>query len=77
MSRQLVSMVAECLVDRPGQVSVEEFDSGGVTVLELDVHPDDRGKIIGREGRTIQSLRSLLAAAGQARGKAWRLELLD
>jgi predicted RNA-binding protein YlqC (UPF0109 family) len=77
VSRTLVSLVAECLVDNPGRVSVREFDTGQVSVLELDVHPDDRGKIIGREGRTIQSLRSLLAAAGQARGRAFRLELLD
>ena len=73
MSGDLVRLVAEALVERPGQVRVEERGDD----VRLDVHPDDRGKVIGREGRTIQALRSLLAVSSRRRGRAWRHDLIE
>ncbi len=73
MSGELVRLIAEALVERPGQVRVEERGDE----IALDVHPDDRGKVIGREGRTIQALRSLLAVSSRHQGRAWRLDLLE
>jgi predicted RNA-binding protein YlqC (UPF0109 family) len=61
---EFVLTVAKSLVDKPGEVSarwVEAPDGGGF--VELTVNPEERGKIIGRRGRTIESLRTLATAA--------------
>jgi uncharacterized protein len=65
------------LVDRPEQVRVEAVDRQGGAVLEVRVAPADVGKIIGREGRTIDALRALLSARSAAEGERYDLELIE
>ena len=61
--RELVESIAKALVDHPDQVQVNSVEGEQVTVLELRVHPEDLGKVIGRQGRTAKSIRTLLGAA--------------
>jgi predicted RNA-binding protein YlqC (UPF0109 family) len=74
---ELIAMIARALVDRPADVHVSEFDEEGDTVLELEVAPEDIGKIIGRQGRTVRALRSLLGAAGMKQRRRYVLEVLE
>jgi predicted RNA-binding protein YlqC (UPF0109 family) len=75
--RALVEQVAKALVDEPGQVSVNQVEEGGETVLELTVATNDLGKVIGRQGRTARALRTLLGAAGLRLHKHFELEILE
>ena len=75
--RQLVLHLARGLVREPGRVRVHEHVEGGETVLELEVAPADRGRVIGREGRTASALRVLLEALARRRGGSCALEILD
>jgi predicted RNA-binding protein YlqC (UPF0109 family) len=61
---ELMTSLAKALVDRPGEVRVEPLTAETETVLRLYVAPDDLGKLIGRQGRTARSLRTILGAAG-------------
>ncbi|HUK24585.1 MAG TPA: KH domain-containing protein [Terriglobales bacterium] len=75
--RLLIEQVAQLLVDTPDEVLVHQVDEDGETVLELDVAPEDVGKLIGRHGRTARALRCLLAAAGTKTHKRLALEILE
>jgi len=75
--RLLVEQIAKSLVDEPDQVSVNQVEEGPETVLELTVAPNDMGKVIGRQGRTVRSLRSLVNAAGVRFQKRFALEILE
>ena len=75
--KTLIEYCARQLVDHPEGVHVDEHDTGDTTVLTLRVSPGDLGKVIGREGRTAQSLRTLLAAAAAAEGRRATLEIAD
>jgi predicted RNA-binding protein YlqC (UPF0109 family) len=74
---ELVTYLARALVDRPDQVELRTQTVDGGTVLELKVAPEDVGKVIGRDGRTINAMRAVLAVAAQRRGVKVRLEVLD
>ncbi|HJZ51267.1 MAG: KH domain-containing protein [Candidatus Acidiferrales bacterium] len=73
----LVEDIAKALVDHPDQVQVRAVEGEQVTVLELRVAPDDLGKVIGRQGRTAKSIRTLLGAAGMKLKKRFTLEILE
>ncbi|MGA2718920.1 MAG: KH domain-containing protein [Candidatus Acidiferrales bacterium] len=75
--KELVEQIARALVDHPEQVQVNAVDGEQVTVLELKVAPDDLGKVIGRQGRTAKSIRTLLGAAGMKLRKRFTLEILE
>ncbi len=75
--RALVEQIAKALVDEPGQVSVQAVDSEQATVLELRVAPNDLGKVIGKQGRTARSIRTLLGAAGMKLHKRFTLEIVE
>ena len=75
--RALVEQIARALVDEPGQVSVQAVDGEQVTVLELRVAPNDLGKVIGKQGRTARSIRTILSAAGMKLRKRFTLEILE
>jgi predicted RNA-binding protein YlqC (UPF0109 family) len=75
--RELVESIAKALVDHPDDVIVHAVDGEQVTVLELRVHPEDLGKVIGRQGRTAKSIRTLLGAAGMKLRKRFTLEILE
>jgi predicted RNA-binding protein YlqC (UPF0109 family) len=75
--KQLVEDIARALVDLPDEVHVEEVQGEQVTVLELRVAPTDLGKVIGKQGRTARSIRTLLGAAGMKLNRRFQLEILD
>jgi hypothetical protein len=74
---QLIIYLARALVDQPDQVSVRASDAEGARLFELKVAPEDVGKVIGRDGRTVGALRTLLGAAAQKQGQKVRLEIQD
>ena len=69
--------VVRRFVEEPGAVSVEELERGGDAVLRLTVAESDRGKVIGRQGRIIRSLRTLARAGGAREGKRYLLEIAE
>jgi hypothetical protein len=75
--KDLVEAIAKALVDHPDQVQVRSVDGEQVTVFELRVHPEDLGKVIGRQGRTAKSIRTILGAAGMKIKKRLTLEILE
>ncbi|HUK87922.1 MAG TPA: KH domain-containing protein [Terriglobales bacterium] len=75
--RALVEQIAKALVDEPDQVTVHAVDGEQVTVLELRVGPNDLGKVIGKQGRTARSIRTILGAAGMKLRKRYTLEILE
>ncbi len=75
--RMLVEQIAKALVDEPEQVSVQVVEGEQVTVLELRVGTNDVGKVIGKQGRTARSLRTILGAAGMKLHKRFTLEILE
>jgi uncharacterized protein len=78
MSRALLEYVTEWLVDNPDEVEIAEVEGErGATVFEISVHPDDVGKMIGKRGRIIRSLRALARAAGQRDGQSVLVEVVD
>jgi len=75
--RALIEQVAKALVDAPDEVSVTPVDEGEVTVLELEVAPNDVGKVIGRSGRTARAMRNLVGAVGMKSNRRVELEILE
>ena len=75
--KDLVEAIAKALLDHPEQVQVRAVEGEQVTVLELRVHPEDLGKVIGRQGRTAKSMRTILGAAGMKLRKRLTLEILE
>ena len=77
MFKDLIEYIATSLVDQPDQVKVHEILGEKVTVLELSVAEEDLGKIIGRHGRTLKSIRNILYTAGIKANKRVALELIE
>jgi predicted RNA-binding protein YlqC (UPF0109 family) len=75
--RMLVEEIAKALVDEPDQVQVNAVDGEQTTVLELRVAPNDLGKVIGKQGRTARSIRTILGAASMKLKKRYTLEILE
>ena len=75
--KELIHAIASELVDHPDQVSVAEVGGDNNTVIELRVAKDDIGKVIGKEGRTAQSMRTLLTALAQKVGRRAHLDIVD
>ncbi len=69
--------IARRLVDDPGAVSVEELERDGESVLRLTVAEADRGKVIGRQGRIVRALRTLIRAGGAREEKRYLLEIAE
>ncbi len=75
--KELVEQIAKALVDKPEDVSVRAIEGEQTIVLELRVAPSDLGKVIGRQGRTARSIRTILSAAGMKLKKRFTLEILE
>jgi uncharacterized protein len=75
--KQLIEDIAKALVDIPEEVSVCSVEGEQVTVLELKVAPSDLGKVIGKQGRTARSIRTILGAAGMKLNRRFTLEILE
>jgi len=75
--KDLIADIVKALVDQPEQVSVTEIEGGHTVILEISVAKSDMGKVIGKQGRNAQAIRTILsAAAGKAR-KRYVLEIVD
>ena len=75
--KDLIEEIAKALVDIPDQVAVKEVEGEQVTVFELRVAPSDLGKVIGKQGRTARSMRTILGAAGMKLNRRFTLEILE
>jgi len=75
--RLLVEEIAKALVDSPAEVSVQEESGEHGTSLELRVAEADMGRVIGRQGRTVRSIRAILAVAGMKQQKRVDLEIVE
>ena len=75
--KDLVVFMAKTLVDNPDEVKVTEVIGEHVMMFELRVAPGDVGKIIGKAGRTVRAMRTLLSAAAARDGKKAVLEVID
>jgi len=75
--KELLELIAKALVDQPDDVEVMEIEGEQTTVLELRVAREDLGKVIGKQGRTARSIRTILAAAGMKLRKRVVLEILE
>lgn len=74
--KELVEYIAKSLVDHPEQVRVNQIPGEQTVVIELEVAPDDMGKVIGKEGRIANAIRSLLKIAAAREGKRAILEIV-
>ncbi|MFO0752838.1 MAG: KH domain-containing protein [Thermodesulfovibrionales bacterium] len=77
MMKALIETMAKSLVDKPEEVKVTEIDGEKTIVYELRVSPSDLGKVIGKQGKTARSMRTILGAAGTKIGKRCVLEILE
>jgi predicted RNA-binding protein YlqC (UPF0109 family) len=75
--KDLVLTMARALVDDPDAVEVREIDGDHNSVVELRVAKNDVGKVIGRDGRTAQSMRTILTAAANKTGRRLHLDIVD
>lgn len=75
--KELLTYIAQNLVEHPDSVNVTEVAGAGETILELRVHPDDMGKVIGRQGRIAKEIRTLMRSVAQRQGKRVNVEIVD
>jgi predicted RNA-binding protein YlqC (UPF0109 family) len=75
--KELITYIAQALVDHPEQVSVAEIEGNQTSVLELKVAKDDLGKVIGKQGRTARAMRTILSAASAKIRKRTVLEIIE
>ena len=73
--KELVLFLAKSLVDHPEEVQVTQTDGPEAVILELNVAPDDMGRIIGKQGRIAKAIRSLVKAATERGGKPVFVEI--
>ena len=75
--QELVTFMARALVDEPDAVEVSQREEDNTLILELAVAKSDLGKVIGKQGRTARTMRSLLSAAGSKIDRQTRLDILE
>jgi len=75
--KELLTYIAQNLVDHPDEVQVTEIEKDTETVFEVRVAEGDMGKIIGRQGRIVKEIRILMKAVAQRRGKKVSVEIMD
>ncbi|MBW1859124.1 MAG: KH domain-containing protein [Deltaproteobacteria bacterium] len=75
--KELIKYIAQALVDFPEQVEVSEVEGEQTSVIELKVAKEDLGKVIGKQGRTARSMRTILSAASAKIKKRSVLEIIE
>ncbi len=75
--KDLIERIARALVDKPEDVMVTAIEGNQATVLELKVAKEDLGKIIGKQGRTARSLRTIIGAASAKERRRIVLEIVE
>ena len=74
---ELITMIARALVDDPETVEVLEVEGTHTTIIELTVAKEDMGKVIGKQGRTAEAMRTILSAAAAKIRKQSVLEIIE
>ncbi|HNV68242.1 MAG TPA: KH domain-containing protein [Candidatus Ozemobacteraceae bacterium] len=74
--QQIVLNIVQTLVQYPDQVNIKPIEGESTIVFEVQVHPEDAGKVIGKKGRTINALRTILRASTLLEGKKVMMELV-
>ena len=77
MMKELVTIMAKALVDKPDQVEIKEIEGDVTTILELKVAKDDLGKVIGKQGKTAHAMRAILNATATKLKKRAVLEIVE
>ncbi len=75
--KELLEFLAKALVDDPDQVVVTQVEGERSVILQLKVSPEDTGKVIGKNGRIAQALRTVIKAVATKEGKSAIVEILD
>jgi len=75
--RDTVEMIVKALVDETDSVDVREIERDGTTRIEVRVAQSDMGKVIGKQGRTVRALRSLVYAAGLKKHRRFVLDVVE
>lgn len=75
--REMVTQIAQALVDTPDAVVVEALEKGESTALRLHVAPTDVGKVIGKQGRTARSIRTILGAVSMKHHHRYTLDIIE
>ena len=75
--KDLLTYIAQNLVEHPQAVDVQETETDGNVVLELRVDPSDMGKVIGRQGLIAKEIRTLMLSVAQRQGKKVSVEIMD
>ena len=75
--KDLLTYIAQNLVEHPQAVDVQETETDGNVVLELRVDPSDMGKVLGRPGRIAKEIRTLMRSVAQRQGKKVSVEIMD
>ncbi len=75
--KQLLEHIVKALVDNPDQVDVQQVESERVIMLELRVAPEDMGKVIGKQGRIVKAIRTVVNAAAVKDNKRVVVEIVQ
>ena len=75
--KELLTYIAQSLVDHPEQVEVTEQTGDGEITLEMRVAPEDMGKVIGRQGRIAKEIRTLVRSCAQRNGQKVSVDIVD
>ena len=75
--KEVLEYIARAVVDDPDAVEVTEVAGERSMILQLRVAPDDMGKVIGKRGRTVRAMRSLVRAAGSRQGLTTLVEIVE
>lgn len=74
--KELVEYIAKSIVDAPDQVIVTETTEEGVVTIKLEVAPEDKGRVIGKQGRVAQAMRTLIRVMAVRKGTRAQLEII-
>jgi hypothetical protein len=75
--RELLEHILRVLVDHPDEIKLTELDGERTVIFELRCHPEDVGKVIGKSGKTVSALRTLLSTVAAKNGKRAMIEVVD
>jgi predicted RNA-binding protein YlqC (UPF0109 family) len=73
--KPLIEVIAKALVDHPEEVSVKEIEKDQTVVYQLSVHPDDMGKVIGKQGRIAKSIRTVVSSLALKKNQRVTIEI--
>ena len=77
MMKELITVMARALVDKPDEVEIKEIEGDVTTIIELKVAKDDLGKVIGKQGKTAHAMRSILNATATKLKNRAVLEIIE